>query len=97
MTVCNMAIEMGARVGMIAPDQTTFDWLRGRTQMLKDAEFDQAVERVEEARVGQRRRFRQEKFFSAPLISNRALHGELILLKALTLRASYRLPTIRQH
>ena len=30
MTVCNMSIEAGARAGMIAPDQTTFDYLRGR-------------------------------------------------------------------
>ena len=29
MTVCNMSIECGARGGMIAPDQTTFDYLRG--------------------------------------------------------------------
>jgi homoaconitase/3-isopropylmalate dehydratase large subunit len=30
MTVCNMAIEAGARAGMIAPDQTTFDYIKGR-------------------------------------------------------------------
>ena len=30
MTVCNMSIEMGARGGMIAPDQTTFDYMNGR-------------------------------------------------------------------
>ena len=30
MTVCNMSIEMGARGGMIAPDQTTFDYIKGR-------------------------------------------------------------------
>jgi homoaconitase/3-isopropylmalate dehydratase large subunit len=30
MTVCNLSIEMGARGGMIAPDQTTFDYLEGR-------------------------------------------------------------------
>lgn len=30
MTICNMSIEMGARCGMIAPDQTTFDYIRGR-------------------------------------------------------------------
>lgn len=43
MTVCNMSIEAGARAGMIAPDQTTFDYLRGRP--FAPAEFDAAVER----------------------------------------------------
>ncbi|MEQ1824733.1 MAG: 3-isopropylmalate dehydratase large subunit [Pirellula sp.] len=36
MTVCNMSIEAGARAGMIAPDQTTFDYLRGREFAPKD-------------------------------------------------------------
>ena len=44
MTVCNMAIEMGARVGMIAPDETTFAYLKGRPQMLKGDAWDKAVE-----------------------------------------------------
>lgn len=43
MTVCNMAIEMGARVGMIAPDETTFEYLRGRNYMPKGEDFDKAV------------------------------------------------------
>ncbi|MBM3964812.1 MAG: 3-isopropylmalate dehydratase large subunit [Planctomycetes bacterium] len=42
MTVCNMSIEAGARAGMIAPDQTTFDYLRGRPYAPKD--FDRVVE-----------------------------------------------------
>jgi len=41
MTVCNMSIEAGARAGMIAPDQITFDYLRGREFAPKD--FDAAV------------------------------------------------------
>ncbi|MGB0596051.1 MAG: 3-isopropylmalate dehydratase large subunit [Rubripirellula sp.] len=43
MTVCNMSIEAGARAGMIAPDQTTFDYLRGLPQV--PTAFDEAVER----------------------------------------------------
>ncbi len=43
MTICNMSIEAGARAGMIAPDQTTFDYLRGRP--FAPADFDAAVER----------------------------------------------------
>jgi 3-isopropylmalate/(R)-2-methylmalate dehydratase large subunit len=44
MTVCNMSIEWGARAGMIAPDQTTFDYVQGRDHAPKGAEWDAAVE-----------------------------------------------------
>lgn len=44
MTVCNMSIEAGARAGMIAPDETTFNYLRGREYVPQGAAFDQAVE-----------------------------------------------------
>ncbi|MDR2235833.1 MAG: 3-isopropylmalate dehydratase large subunit [Chryseobacterium sp.] len=40
MTVCNMSIEMGARGGMIAPDQTTFDYVKGRPFAPKGEEWD---------------------------------------------------------
>ena len=45
MTVCNMSIEAGARAGMVAPDQTTFDYLRGRAHVPQGDAFDEAVER----------------------------------------------------
>ncbi|MGO1166629.1 MAG: 3-isopropylmalate dehydratase large subunit [Janibacter sp.] len=44
MTVCNMSIEAGARAGMIAPDQTTFDYLQGRDHAPTGADWDAAVE-----------------------------------------------------
>lgn len=44
MTVCNMSIEAGARAGMIAPDQTTFDYLKGRPHAPQGADWDAAVE-----------------------------------------------------
>jgi len=43
MTVCNMSIEMGARGGMIAPDETTYNYLKGRAQSPKGADWDKAV------------------------------------------------------
>src|SRR5581483_2084048 len=43
MTVCNMSIEAGARAGLIAPDDTTFDYLRGRAHAPAGAEWDAAV------------------------------------------------------
>ena len=45
MTVCNMSIEAGARSGMIAPDETTFEYMRGRPQVPQGDDFDEAVER----------------------------------------------------
>ena len=43
MTVCNMSIEAGARAGMIAPDQTTFDYVQGREKAPNGQEWDDAV------------------------------------------------------
>ncbi len=43
MTVCNMSIEAGAKAGLIAPDQTTFDYLQGRAHAPKGADWDAAV------------------------------------------------------
>ncbi|HJD86776.1 3-isopropylmalate dehydratase large subunit [Empedobacter falsenii] len=43
MTVCNMSIEMGARGGMIAPDQTTFDYLKNKPFAPKGEEWEQKV------------------------------------------------------
>ena len=43
MTVCNLSIEMGAKTGMVAPDDTTFEWVAGRRFAPAGALFDQAV------------------------------------------------------
>ena len=43
MTVCNMSIEMGARGGMIAPDETTFNYIKGREFAPKGQEFEDCV------------------------------------------------------
>jgi 3-isopropylmalate/(R)-2-methylmalate dehydratase large subunit len=44
MTVCNMSIEAGARAGMISPDKTTVEYLRGRRYLPQGAEFDKMAE-----------------------------------------------------
>ena len=44
MTVCNMTIEGGARAGLISPDQTTFDYLKGREYLPKDLSFEELSE-----------------------------------------------------
>ena len=44
MTICNMSIEAGARAGMVAPDETTFEYVKGREYAPKGADWDAAVE-----------------------------------------------------
>ena len=44
MTICNMSIEAGARAGMVAPDQTTFDYIKGRPHAPQGTDWDGAVE-----------------------------------------------------
>lgn len=43
MTVCNMSIEGGARAGLIAPDQKTYEYIKGRPRAPKDADWDEAL------------------------------------------------------
>ena len=45
MTICNMSIEAGARAGMIAADETTFEYLRGKPRAPRNGAWDAAVER----------------------------------------------------
>ena len=44
MTMCNMSIEAGARAGMVAPDETTFEYVKGRPHAPEGAAWDEAVE-----------------------------------------------------
>lgn len=44
MTVCNMSIEGGARAGLVAPDETTFSYMKGRKHLPKGEEFEQCVQ-----------------------------------------------------
>lgn len=51
MTVCNMAIEAGARAGMIAPDETTFNYIRGRPMAPSEDQWQSAVKYWESLRT----------------------------------------------
>lgn len=48
MTICNMSIEGGARAGLVAPDEKTFDYIRGKRFAPKDAQFERAIEQWKE-------------------------------------------------
>ena len=65
MTICNMSIEMGARGGMIAPDQTTFDYLKGREFAPQGEEWEKAVERWSALRSDEDAVFDKEVTFDA--------------------------------
>ena len=57
MTVCNMSIEGGARAGMIAPDETTFEYLHGRPRSPQGADWDTAVARWKTLRTDEGAKF----------------------------------------
>ena len=68
MTVCNMSIEAGARAGMIAPDETTFAYLKDRPRAPKGAAWDKAVAAWRQLPSDEGATFdREEKFDAAKL------------------------------
>ena len=67
MTICNMTIEGGGRAGMIAPDETTFEWVSGRPAA--PAELDPAIERWQELRTDDGANFDTEVEIDAAGIS----------------------------
>ncbi|MBR4853464.1 MAG: 3-isopropylmalate dehydratase large subunit, partial [Alistipes sp.] len=75
MTICNMSIEMGARGGMIAPDQTTFDYLKGREFAPQGEEWDKAVEQWSKLCSDEDAVFDKEVTFDAADISPMITYG----------------------
>ena len=65
MTICNMSIEAGARAGMIAPDETTFEYLQGRPHAPEGADWDAAVEYWQTLRTDDDAVFDAEVFLDA--------------------------------
>lgn len=65
MTICNMSIEAGARAGMIAPDQTTFDYVNGRPHAPQGADWDAAVEDWKQLHSDEGAQFDAEVFLDA--------------------------------
>jgi 3-isopropylmalate/(R)-2-methylmalate dehydratase large subunit len=73
MTICNMTIEGGGRAGMVAPDETTFEWLRGRPAAPED--LDAATERWRELHSDDGARFDTELEIDASEISPQVTWG----------------------
>jgi 3-isopropylmalate/(R)-2-methylmalate dehydratase large subunit len=75
MTVCNMTIEAGARAGLIAPDETTFRYLRGRLLAPQGKDFDAAVERWRQLPSDRGARFDRVETFDAAAIQPQVTWG----------------------
>ena len=75
LTLCNLSIEMGARGGFIAPDETTFDYLKGREFSPKGEAWDEAVAYWKTLRSGDDAVFDKELVFNAEDIEPRITYG----------------------
>ena len=69
MTICNMSIEAGARAGMVGPDQTTYEFLRGRPYAPSGAQWDQAVAAWKQLRTDPGAEFDTEVYIDATTLS----------------------------
>lgn len=75
LTVCNLSIEMGARGGMIAPDDVTFEYIKGREFAPKGAEWDAAVEKWKALKSDEGATFDKEIDFDATDIEPMVTYG----------------------
>jgi len=75
MTVCNLSIEMGARGGMIAPDETTFAYLKGKPLSLKGEAWDKAVAYWKTLKTENNATFDKELTFNASDIEPMITYG----------------------
>jgi 3-isopropylmalate/(R)-2-methylmalate dehydratase large subunit len=75
MTVCNLSIEMGARGGMVAPDETTFNYLKGRDLAPKGEAWDKALAYWKTLKTDADAKFDLELSFSADQIEPQITYG----------------------
>jgi 3-isopropylmalate/(R)-2-methylmalate dehydratase large subunit len=75
MTICNMSIEMGARGGLIAPDETTFDYLRKITSIPGVKDFEKSLSEWNKLRSDEDAVFDKELIFDAAAINPMITYG----------------------
>lgn len=75
MTVCNMSIEMGARGGMIAPDETTFEYIKGKEFSPKDSDLDSKIQYWKTLPTDKNAIFDKEYHFDAAEIAPMITYG----------------------
>lgn len=75
LTLCNLSIEMGARGGFVAPDETTFEYIKGRPYAPQGAEWEKAVAHWRTLRSGDDAVFDREETFDAADIEPMITYG----------------------
>ncbi|MEM9916915.1 MAG: 3-isopropylmalate dehydratase large subunit [Bacteroidota bacterium] len=93
MTICNMSIEMGARGGLIAPDETTFEYIKGREFAPKGKDFDQAVAYWKTLFTDEEAVFDKEYHFQAADIEPMVTYGTN---PGMGVRISKQIPTLSE-
>ncbi|MBR5176661.1 MAG: 3-isopropylmalate dehydratase large subunit [Bacteroidales bacterium] len=75
LTLCNLSIEMGARGGFVAPDETTFNYMKGKEYAPKGEDWDKAVAQWRNLKSDEDAVFDKELFFDATLIEPMVTFG----------------------
>ena len=93
MTICNMSIEMGARGGLIAPDETTFNYIKGRRFAPQGAAFEQKVEEWKKLRTDDGAKYDFEVKYNAEDIAPMITYGTN---PGMGMRVNDRIPTVQE-
>ena len=93
MTICNMSIEMGARGGLIAPDETTFEYIRGRKFAPQGETFDRLVEQWRQLRTDEGAKYDEVLEFDAADIAPMITYGTN---PGMGIKVTDRIPTVEE-
>jgi 3-isopropylmalate/(R)-2-methylmalate dehydratase large subunit len=93
MTICNMSIEMGARGGLIAPDETTFNYIKGRQFAPKAEQFDRLVEQWRHLRTDDDAKFDSVLTYDAADIAPMITYGTN---PGMGIKVTDRIPTLAE-
>ena len=93
MTICNMSIEGGARAGLIAPDEKTFDYIKGRPRAPKAGAFELAQRRLGDSSIPTKARISTARSCSMPRSCRRSSPGAPAPSRSSPSRAACRCPS----
>lgn len=93
MTICNMSIEMGARGGLIAPDETTFKYIKGRKFAPQGEAFDQQVEQWKQLKTDEGASYDKELTYDAADIAPMITYGTN---PGMGIKVTDRIPTVEE-
>ncbi len=93
MTICNMSIEMGARGGLIAPDETTFNYIMGRKFAPQDKEYDKKVEQWKQLKTDEGAMYDKVLTYDAADIAPMITYGTN---PGMGIKVTDRIPTVEE-